>query len=193
MSGQHLSVKEVARGNSGFWWPDTKCLHCYLVSPLAWGTSSSCSIPGDIRKQLVLLRCSILPPSELLFHTIFVWGIFVLFSFKLQNPQKWNPRPVPFSRQMPGISGISNPNWNMVQQQHCFLSACKVSIHPHNMLANSSSSCCQLGSKMPAVLSPSPHTVARPKSPNPQSEVLSKTKLWSQRVIFPSSAASMYL
>lgn len=117
-------------------------------------------------------------PHRSYYSTQYLFGGFLFyFFFLIQNPQKWNPRPVPFSRQMPGISGISNPNWNMVQQQHRFLSAYKVSVHPHNTLANSSSSCCQLGSKMPAVLSPSPHTVARPKSPNPQSGVVSKTKL----------------
>lgn len=63
--------------------PDTKSLCCYLVSLLAWGTSSSCTVPVDIRSQFLLCRtCPILPPLQMLLYIVL--GFFLAS----QNPEK---------------------------------------------------------------------------------------------------------
>lgn len=132
MSGQNRCVKEVTRGNSGFWWPDTKCLCCYLVSLLAWGINSSCTIPEDLRKQLVLHRTVsyFTPIAAIIIHYI------LFFNFGThRNVSLIRGILVLVKGERPGVSGISNTKWTVVQQQHCFLSMCKVTVPPLNLPA----------------------------------------------------------
>lgn len=109
--------------------PDTKCFCCYLVSLLAWGTSSGSTVPEDIRKQFLLCRTMFYFTStaDLIINYIRV----VFFHFRTQrNIPIIRGGPGPWSGRRPGVSGVSNPKRTIVQQQQCFLRMCKVMFAP---------------------------------------------------------------
>lgn len=108
---------------------DTKFFCCYLVSLLAWGTSSGSTIPEDIRKQFLLCRTMsyFTFTADLIINYI---RVFFFFFRTQRNIAIIRGGPGPWSGQRPGVSGISSPKWTIVQQQQCFLRTCKVMFAP---------------------------------------------------------------
>lgn len=180
--------------------PDTKCFCCYLVSLLAWGTSSGSTVPEDTRKQFLLCRTMFYYTSTADLIINYIRGFFFI-----SEPREIHQllEEVLDPGQVEGLVSLGFLTQNEALCNNSSASyACARWCSPLNGPAGQGSPRAgtgkqqllqQVGSQELRSRALPPPTAESLRSPGSHSDTLLKTELGSQRVTFPTSAASIYL